>query len=222
MAKKHNYYGKSSVVDEAFITLRTNIQFSEIDRKIKTIVITSADPSDGKTSVAVRLARSFASNNNRVLLVDCDLRNPSVGKIAEIENNVGLTNILVARSDYQSTIVNEEDSPNLDIILTGPIPPNPAELLGTQAMKNLVDEISKHYDYIIFDTPPVGIISDAAILSTITDGVILVMAQNSTDKSDIQRAINRVVHVGGKILGGVLNKVDVTSKRGAKNYYNYY
>lgn len=222
MAKKHDYYGKSSVLEEAFITLRTNIQFSEIDRKIKTIVITSADPLEGKSSVAFRLARSFAQNKNKVLLLDCDLRNPSIGNVAEVENNVGVTNILVARTEYRSAITRTESAPDLDIILTGPTPPNPAELLGTHAMQELLDHVKEDYDYIIIDTPPVGIISDAAILSTITDGVILVMAQNSTDKADIKRAINRIEHVGGKVLGAVLNKVDISSRRGSKNYYNYY
>ncbi len=222
MSKKHNYYGKSSVLDEAFVTLRTNIQFSEVDKKNKSLVITSSDPSDGKSSVAVRLCKSFAQTNVRVILVDCDLRNPYVGKVAKVDNNIGVTNVLVQHIDYKEAIIKDSNHPFLDYLLTGPIPPNPAELLGTEAMKALVKQLEADYDYVVFDSPPVGLLSDASILGTITDGVILVITQNETRTEDIKRAINRVEHVGGKIIGAVLNKVDITTKRGAKNYYNYY
>lgn len=215
---KHNYYDKASIVEEAFNTLRTNIQFAEIDKKLKTMVVTSAGPSEGKTTVAVRLAKSYAQTN-RVLVVDCDLRNPSVGKVANVHNNVGVTNVLVQHMNPEEVIVEDEKLANLHYILSGPVPPNPAVLVGTDAMKRFVARVAESYDYVIIDSAPVGLFSDAAILSTFTDGVLLVANHGETTKSDFQNAKERIEHVHGTVLGAVLNRVDVSTKRGAKNYY---
>jgi len=216
---KHNYYDKASIVDEAFNTLRTNIQFSEVDKKLKTIVVTSASPSEGKTTVAVRLARSFAQTS-RVLVVDCDLRNPSMPKAAGVQSNMGLTHILVQHVDPREVLVEDENYEKLDYILAGPVPPNPAVLVGTDAMKRFVARVSDAYDYVIIDSAPVGLFSDAAILSTFTDGVILVADHGATTKAEFQNAKERIEHVRGNVLGAVLNRVDISTKRGAKNYYN--
>lgn len=222
MGKKHQYYSKTSLYDEAIRTLRTNIQFGEVDRRLKTLVITSSLPSEGKSTIAVQLARSFALNGEKCLLVDCDLRNPSIGKRTGVETNVGLTNILTKKVTSEKATVKDSHMENLDLILCGVIPPNPAELLGSRAMKEFLKEVEDRYDYIILDTPPVGILTDAAVLSVAADGVILIVNQGETKRDDIQVAINKIEHVGGYIIGAVLNKVKLESKRDYKSYYGYY
>lgn len=218
MAKKKGYYYNSSAYEEAIRTLRTNIQFSAVDKKIKKILITSSVPNEGKTTVSINLAKSFAKNNFKVLLIDCDLRNPSVNKELKIENNVGLTNVLLKKRDLASAIMKDYDEKNLDILLSGPIPPNPSEILSSNAMKNIIKELEEKYDYIIIDTPPAGIITDAAILSTISDGVIFVARENYTKKEQIGAAIESIYKVGGRFIGVVMT----FAKNENSKYGGYY
>lgn len=218
MAKKHYYYSNTSAYDEAFRSLRTNIQFSNIDHDLKKLLITSSVPDEGKTTVAINLARSFAQNNKKVLLMDCDLRNPSVGKELNIENTLGLTNLVIGNKDISSVVIKDTEAQNLDILFSGPIPPNPSEILSSEFMKNLLHSLEDKYDYIIIDSPPAGIITDAAILSTITDATILVARANSTKKDEIWGTIDKINAVNGKILGVVMTFVQ---KANAK-YGSYY
>lgn len=218
MAKKHHYYTNTSAYDEAIRTLRTNIQFSDIDHKLKKIVVTSSVPYEAKTTIAINLAKSFAQNNMKVLLMDCDLRNPSVYKELEVENNMGLTNVLLSKKDTSYAIMRGYQEENLDILLSGPIPPNPAEILSSDAMKNMLSSLEDSYDYIIIDTPPVGIITDAAILSTVADGVLMVAKSNQTKKEELKSAIENIKAVNGKILGVVLSFVQKENSK----YGGYY
>lgn len=220
MAKKNNY-NSSSIYDEAIRTLRTNILFSDIDQKLKKIVITSSLPDEGKSTIAIELSRSLAQNGSKVILLSCDLRNPSIGQYIENDVNFGITNVLMRRMELDSAIIVDETEPNLSILMSGPIPPNPSELISSNAMKNLIKELEEKYDYVIIDTPPVGIITDAAILSTISDGVLLVVKSESTKKDIIKNAIENINRVNGKILGTVLTHVK--SKGGHYGgYYRYY
>lgn len=218
MAKKHHYYSNTSAYEESIRTLRTNIQFSDIDHKLKKLVITSSVPDEGKTTVAINLARSFAQNNKKVLLMDCDLRNPSVGKELNIENTLGLTNLMIGNKDISSVIIKDTEAQNLDILFSGPIPPNPSEILSSEFMKNLLHSLEDKYDYIIIDSPPAGIITDAAILSTITDAIILVAKANSTKKDEIRGTIDKINAVNGKILGVVMTFVQKANTK----YGSYY
>ena len=218
MANKNNhYYKNASVYDEAIRTLRTNIQFSNVDDPIRKMVVTSALPNEGKSTISVELARSFAQTGIKVVLMDCDLRNPSVGKVSGSESNIGVTNILMKKTDIMHTILQDEKEVNLDLILSGPIPPNPAELINSKAMENLINELENRYDMIIIDTPPVGILTDAAILSTKTDGVALVVKTGETKKVDINNALENISKVNGKVLGVVMTYVK--SKTGNYGYY---
>lgn len=218
MAKKHHYYSNTSAYDEAFRSLRTNIQFSNIDHDLKKLLITSSVPDEGKTTVAINLARSFAQNNKKVLLMDCDLRNPSVGKELNIENTLGLTNLVIGNKDISSVVIKDTEAQNLDILFSGPIPPNPSEILSSEFMKNLLHSLEDKYDYIIIDSPPAGIITDAAILSTITDATILVARANSTKKDEIWGTIDKINAVNGKILGVVMTFVQKANTK----YGSYY
>src|SRR5574344_927247 len=220
MAKKNNY-NSSSIYDEAIRTLRTNILFSDIDQKLKKIVITSSLPDEGKSTIAIELSRSLAQNGSKVILLSCDLRNPSIGQYIENDVNFGITNVLMRRMELDSAIIVDETEPNLSILMSGPIPPNPSELISSNAMKNLIKELEEKYDYVIIDTPPVGIITDAAILSTISDGVLLVVKSESTKKDIIKNAIENINRVNGKILGTVLTHVK-TKGGHYGGYYRYY
>lgn len=220
MSKKHNYTN-TSLYDEAIRTLRTNILFSDIDQKMKKLVVTSSVPDEGKSTIAIELSRSLAQNGLNVIILGCDLRNPSLGDYLDNSVNFGVTNVLMRKMDLEEAIIKDDIEPNLSILLNGPIPPNPSELISSHAMKNLINELEGKYDYMIIDTPPVGIITDAAILSTLSDGVLLVVKAESTKKDIIKKAIENITHVKGNIIGTVLTHVKSKGSHYG-GYYGYY
>jgi len=205
---------------EAFRTLRTNIQFSTLDQEIKTIVVTSSQPDEGKSTIISNLAITFAENNKKVLLIDCDLRKPIVHKNFALSNSDGLTS-LVARESKLEECIKTTTISNLYILTSGPIPPNPAELLGSKKMKSLLKEFSEVFDIILLDTPPVLAVTDAQILSTLCDGVVLVTSFGQAEKNAVVRAKELIDKVGGRILGVVMNKVPNKSKSYYYYRYNY-
>jgi capsular exopolysaccharide synthesis family protein len=206
-----------SVISEAYRTLRTNIQFSSIDKDIKSIVITSAKSKEGKSSVASNLAYSLAESGKNVLLVDCDLRKPMVHRIFNISNLNGLTNILIGDKNLKDVLVEHDKRKELHILPSGPLPPNPAELLGSNRMKDFIDKVKKEYDMVIFDTPPIGFVTDSAIISTIVDGTIIVINVGETEIELAQHAVDLLKKVNANIIGVVLNKIPVKANR----YYGY-
>ncbi len=218
MAKKKNNYYNSSMYDEAIRSIRTNIQFSGVDKKNKIISITSAKPAEGKSTVIYNIAKSFAENGDKVILLDCDLRKPSISTISGVENNLGLTNFLTGKVYLADAISTDDEQENLDLMLTGPIPPNPAEVLASNAFKSLVEELSSAYDYIFLDTPPVGLFTDASVVSTLSDGVIFTIKSNDTKREDISVALDNLNKVNAHILGTVLTHVPMKKKK----YGNYY
>lgn len=215
--KLKNYYSNTSMLGEAIRTLRTNLSFSSIDGNMKAILITSAEPADGKSTVSVNLARSMAENGSKVLLIDCDLRNPSIAKVSGNTNPRGITNYLVRESRLEDIIMHDKKIPSLELILSGTKPPNPAELLSTNRMKDFIEVAKRNYDMVILDTPPVGILTDAAVLSRIVDGVVMVVSHEKTKKSSINDAIKNLKNVGANIVGMVFNRVPVAKN----NKYGY-
>lgn len=208
---------------EAYRTLRTNIQFSSIDSTIKSIVFTSSGPNEGKSTISVNTAVTMAQAEKKVLLIDCDLRKPKVHTFFNIRNGQGLTNILVEDLDYKKAINKIDNMDSLHVLTSGPIPPNPSELLGSKKMKGFVEKVKDEYDMVILDTPPVGMVTDAAILSTIVDGTILVCAVGEANIEATKIAKNLLEKVNANILGAVLNKVPVKGGGYYKyHYYNYY
>lgn len=211
-----------SPISEAYRTLRTNIQFSNIDENIKSIVITSSGPSEGKSTVISNLALTMAQVDNKVLLIDADLRRPRIHKIFNISNIHGLTTIISTNLDYREAII-FTGMGNLDILLSGPIPPNPAELLGSIKMKKFLEAIKEYYDIILLDAPPVGVVTDAAVLSTICDRVAIVSA---VGESTINAAIDTkklLQNVNANNLGVIMNKVPIKNGAYYKHYfYSYY
>ncbi len=206
--------GKSPI-SEAYRTLRTNIQFSNVDKPIKTLVITSSMMSEGKTTTLTNLAETFAQAGNRVIIVDADLRRPYVHKIMGISNQQGVTNVLAGQVDLKDTV--QVAGSQIHVLTSGPIPPNPSELLGSTKMKDLLQLLSEHYDIVLIDAPPVNMVTDAAILSTFVDGVVLAIASGKTEIESGKRALKSLEAVNANVLGAVMTLVPVTKK----GYYSY-
>ena len=208
-------YPKSASA-EAYRELKSNIQYSSFDKKYKTIVITSPMPAEGKSITAGNLALALSQGEKRVLLLDCDLRRPSLHKKFNVSNANGLSDLLTENMKIED--VQKEYTKNLTIITGGRVPPNPSEMLESNKMTEFLEEMKKRFDYIIIDTPPIKVVTDARILSTKADGVVLVVKSKCTKRNDIMQAVESINKVNGKIIGTVLNG----KKEKAKNYNYYY
>lgn len=208
-----------SPIAESYRVLRTNIQFASVDKPTKVMLVTSSCPEEGKTTTIVNLAITFAQSGSKVLLLDADLRKPNVHRSFGLVNNIGMTTVLAQHIDYNTCIASAPIE-NLYILTSGPIPPNPSELLSSNAMKSLIGKLREDFDIILLDSPPVGVVTDAAILSTIVDGTILVVSSGKIEIEAVQRAKELLQKVNANILGAVLNNI----KRNGRNnyYYNYY
>lgn len=205
-----------SIVSEAYRTLRTNIQYSSFDKEIRAIVVTSAEAAEGKSTVSGNLALSFAQNEKKVIIVDCDLRKPSVHKNFKLSNLEGLSEVLIGKAKLEEVIQNRNE--NLDILTSGKIPPNPAEMLSSSAMTNLIEKLKEKYHMVILDSPPLQAVTDPQILSTKADGTILVVRAQRTNKEAVIEAKNLLNKVGANIIGTVLLAVENTKGK----YYYYY
>ena len=205
-----------SVVSEAYRTLRTNIQYSSFDKKIQTILVTSAEAAEGKSTVSGNLALAFAQNQSRVILIDCDLRKPSVHKNFKISNLAGLSEVLIGKAELKDVIQHRND--NLDVLTSGKIPPNPSEMLSSSVMTKLIERLRKEYDIVILDSAPIGAVTDAQILSTKVDGTILVTRAERTKRDIVLEAKSSLDKIGANILGCVLHAVENTKGK----YYYYY
>ncbi|SES89379.1 capsular exopolysaccharide family [Oceanobacillus limi] len=199
---------------EQFRSLRSNINFASINKDVKSLVITSPSPGDGKTLTASNLAVVFSQEGKRVLLVDADLRKPSIHHIFRITNNFGLSNYLIGQKDMESLISTIDF--NLDIIPSGIIPPNPPELLGSMQMKEFISTVSDQYDLVVFDTPPVLAVTDSALVASQCDGALLVVRTKKNDVKDVEKAKEQLGFSGANLLGAVLN-----GKKEPKNNYYY-
>ena len=199
---------------EAYKSGRTNIVFALPEEESSVVLVTSSWPMEGKTTNCANLAVAFAQTGAKTLLIDCDLRKPRIHKIFKVEKKVGLTNVLRKFCTVEEAIFNTSYE-NLDILASGHIPPNPGELLGSDEMKELVEGLKKTYRYIIIDTPPVNMVSDAIILSPVISGVALVVRQGITDHKSVTEALDKLNFAGVKTLGFILN--DAADSQG--NYY---
>ena len=205
-----------SIAAESYRTLRTNIQYSSFDKQYKSIIVTSSEPAEGKSVTAGNLALAMAQGENKVLLIDCDMRKPSLHKRFRISNNYGLTDLLLHKKTMEDVAVQYNEG--LTVVPAGKVPPNPSEMLGSRAMTIFLEEMKKHFDYIIMDTPPVGAVTDSQVLSTKVDGTILVVKAGQTKKDVVMNSINEIKKVNGNIIGTVLNGVEQSKNK----YYYYY
>lgn len=207
-----------SLAAESYRSLRTNIQYSSFDKKYQTIAVTSSNPGEGKTTVTGNLALAMAQGESKVLLIDCDMRKPALHKKFKISNTYGLSELLVNTKKLDDVIIKYNN--NLSIIPAGKIPPNPSEMLGSNAMLAFLEEMKKSFDYIIIDTPPLQAVSDAQILSTRVDGVALVVRAGVTKKELVHSSVSIIKKVNGNIIGTILNGAE--NKRDKYNYYYGY
>jgi len=221
--------GLSFAVSEAYKLLRTNIQFSFSNEGTGHVIgVTSSIQSEGKSSSICNLAYAMAEDGARVVLLDGDLRRPSIASKLGLARSPGLTNLLVSRGEYQDVIQHCAAAPRLDIITAGDIPPNPSELLGSNRMAALLQELRQNYDYILVDLPPVTVVSDAVAMSKVLDGVVVVVRNAVAEQKMLAEAIRQLKMVNVRILGFAFRDTQPNGGRyGAKygkryKYYKYY
>ena len=207
-----------SFISEQFRTIRTNINFSMPDQELKSILFTSAAPGEGKSTASANTAVVFAQEGRKVLLIDADMRKPTTHYTFSRMNAKGLSNLLTRQGDI-GEIIQQTDIEGLDLITSGPIPPNPAELLSSKTMSALIEQLQKTYDLIVFDAPPVLSVTDAQILSNKADGTILVLNAGMTEKENIVKAKEALVSSQANVLGVILNNYTLHKDH---YYYQYY
>ncbi|MGE6203800.1 CpsD/CapB family tyrosine-protein kinase [Guptibacillus hwajinpoensis] len=224
--KKHNeqrshklvtHLNPKSPISEQYRTIRTNIHFTSINETMQTYMVTSPMSGEGKTTTITNLGVVMAQQEKKVLIVDADTRKPSIHYSFQRHNTKGLTNVLTSQLPLRGAVISTA-VPNLDILTSGPIPPNPSELLASPQMEQLLKEACRHYDIVLVDTPPVLIVSDAQIMANRCHGSILVVNSGKTEMDSANQAKEALVHAKAKLLGVVLNR---KNKRRDKTFYYY-
>lgn len=203
---------------EAFRTLRTNIYFSSLDQTIQTLVVTSAAPGEGKSTVLANLAVAMAQGDRTTILVDADLRRPTVHEIFGLKNESGLTSLFIDKKSALNPSLQDVGVPNLQVLTSGPLPPNPAEVLGSKRMLEVIADLKTRADIILFDAPPVIAVTDATVLGTRVDGVLLVINSGHTRRESAKRAKAQLEKLNIRVVGAVLNGTSIDSAMGG--YYS--
>ena len=206
-----------SPISEAYRTLRTNLDFAGLDRALKTLVVTSSGVSEGKSTTLANLAVVSAQAGRRVILVDADLRRPSLHKVFGLDNETGLTTMMMDDAALASPPLRKTDVEGLSVLTSGPLPPNPAEVMGSRRMDEIIAALTERADQVLFDTPPVVAVTDAAVLATKVDGVILVVSAGHTRRDHARTAVQRLQQINARLIGAVLTNVQVDT--GLKGYY---
>jgi len=209
-----------SPVAEQYRTIRTNIEFMAVDREIQAILVTSATQGEGKSTTSSNLAVAYAQQGKKVLIIDTDMRRPTVHYTFKVANGLGLSSLLTRQAEKDKAILPTKID-NLSILTAGPIPPNPAELLSSRAMEHLVGQLREEFDIIIFDAPPLLQVADSRITSKLTDGVVLVVGCTTSDRQRVLKAKEQLELAEAKILGVVLNRRELTDDSAYQYYYSY-
>jgi protein-tyrosine kinase len=207
---------------EAYRVLRTNLHYANPDAPLRRVLVTSTAPGEGKSTTLANLGVTLAQTERSVLMLDADLRRPVMHEIFKVRPNPGLTSYLAGDSLLEAAI-SKTAVPNLSIIPSGPLPPNPAELLASRRMRELLETVSERYDITLVDTPPVLAVTDACILASFTDGVIFIAGSGKIPKTAMRRARDQIVAAQGRILGVVVNQFEARSGDGySRSYYHRY
>lgn len=198
-------------VVESYKAIRTNLMFLLAQSRRRIFAISSSLPGEGKSSCAVNLAIAFSQLGNKILLIDADLRKPSIYRKLKLQNVKGLSSVLVNFCEFSDAVV--QINPNFDVLVSGPTPPNPSELLGSEAMEQLLESVKDKYDYIVVDTPPINVVSDAVIVAPKTEGIVMVVQDRKTTHEQFKKAVSSLSFADVRLLGVVLN---ASSDRSAK------
>ena len=215
------HFDPKSPISEAYRTLRTNIQFKNLEKEDRAVLVTSSTPKEGKSTTVANLAITMAQMGSRVLLVDTDLRRPVIHSIFSLKKDKGITNYLMKKFSLEDVVKNTIVE-NLYVVTSGPLPPNPSEILASKMMREFILQARENYELILFDSPPVIAVTDAAILSTMVDGLILVVKAHQTKREAIKRAKNLLQSVNAKVYGSLLNGVNIQRTYGSYYHYYYY
>ncbi len=210
----------SFAVIEAYNSIRTNLLFLLKQHSGNIVTISSPDISEGKSTTALNIAVSLSQLGNKILLIDADLRRPSIHKKTHLQNTVGLSDVLVGFSDFENTV--NKISPTLDVLLSGSTPPNPSELLSNDSFEELLKVVSEKYDYVIIDTPPINIVSDALVVAPKTTGVVVVVREGVTSHEDFKGAISSIEFADITFFGVVINDTDYAKAKYRSKYKNRY
>lgn len=216
-----SYMDPKSLNAEQFRTIRTNIEFAQLDKSMKNLLVSSSIPAEGKSTVASNLAYVIAQTDKRVLLVDADLRKPTVHRTFKLNNEQGLTTLLSNADLKFNQVVQHSRDLNLYFLPSGPIPPNPSEILGSGRMTLLMQELGQYFDIVIYDAPPITAVTDPQILATKVDGVVMVVRQGYTRKEEVKKAKEALDNVNANILGYVMNGKEIKDSAGYYAYYGY-
>jgi capsular exopolysaccharide synthesis family protein len=196
---------------EAYRTLRTNLDFAALDQALKSLVVTSAGVGEGKSSTLANLAVVSAQVGRRVILVDADLRRPALHQLFGLDNEAGLTTMMMHEEALAAPPLRGTGIPGLSLLTSGPLPPNPAELMGSKRMEGIVAALCEQADQVLFDTPPVVAVTDAAVLATKVDGVLLVISANKTRREYARTAVQRLEQINARLVGTVLTNVEMAA-----------
>ena len=207
-----------SPISEAYRELRTNLEFASLDTAIRTIVVTSPGPDEGKSTTLANLAVTMAQAEKRVILMDCDLRRPCLHKLFGLSNDVGLTTLIVDEAALSDPPLQETAIPGLWLLASGPLPPRPPDLLGSRRMEKVIAALLERSDIILLDAPPIIAVTDAAVLASKVDGVLLVVSAGNTGREDARQAVARLEKVKARIIGAVLNNVELDTS--LNRYYS--
>lgn len=211
-----------SGASEAYRTIRTNLQFIARDGSFTTLAVGGASQSEGKTTTVANLAVTLAQTGKRVIAISCDLRRPRLHRFFDLKNEVGLSDVLQGHAQILEAAQSPHGIPTLRVLASGPLPPNPAELLASETMETLLRDLRPHADFLLLDTPPVLAVSDALILAPLCDGFLFVADAGSTSASSVTHAREQLEQVGARIVGGILNNFDPANAKYYPGYYRYY
>lgn len=218
------FHNKKSCVSEEYRTLRTNIMFSNRFNLPAVIAVTSTNPFEGKTTTCANLGLAFAQTKHKTIIIDCDMRKPSMHNLFGISRINGISNVLNQSSELKEAIIHIQEA-NLDIMPSGPVSDDPTELISSKVFNDVIENLKEKYDIILIDTPPVGILTDASLIATKADGVVMVVKEGYTRGRDFKYAYGSLKRVGAKIMGIVYNMMDISQNNGygykSNNGYKY-
>lgn len=217
MKEKNKYLDNSSFYDESIYSIKTNLKYNNSYKKLKVIGMTSSKPNEGNSNILYDIAKSFASDGLKVAILDFDLRMPKLNKLLKSEKNIGLTEFFYDKADIDQILLEDKNQENLWILLSGQVPENPTEILDSTKTKKLVENLSKKFDYIFINTPPVDLLADGSIISTYCDGIILSIKYNDTRKEELDKAIINLQKVDANIIGIIMTHANID-----KNIYKGY